>query len=63
MGTKLTKQGVRDLNDLKGKSRGRRVDAPPSGLMCKHVRTRKEGHGDTVCMDCDASWDWQGMPY
>lgn len=60
--TKLTKQGVRDLNHLKG-PKGKKLDMPPSHQMCKHPERIRHFSGDTQCKDCGVMWDWNGNPY
>ncbi len=54
---KLTKQGVRDLDGLPGKSRGRRLPAPPKNQerasFCKHRNRYEVGDGRfEKCEDC-----------
>lgn len=56
MTDKLTKQGVRDLSHLKGKSVGRRLEAPPVPVACRHKNTRvldSYGVSFLICEDCD----------
>lgn len=62
---KLTRQGVRDLDDIPSKPKGVKLDKPPVKLVafCKHVRTKSLDSGDTLCLDCDTLWDWDGDPY
>lgn len=55
MGTKLTKQGVRDLSHLKAKPKGITLAEPPIVVDCKH--RRKKTHWESilywvVCEDC-----------
>ncbi len=59
-----TKQGVRDLNHLKGRP-GLKLEAPPkSAQVCKHTATREVyASGDTYCPDCGQMWDWHGQPW
>lgn len=56
---KLTKQGVRNLDDLPGKSRGRKLSEPPKEQFCKHLNKREEGY-TRYCPDCGMMWDWDG---
>jgi hypothetical protein len=54
--SKITKQGVRDLNHLKGKSRGIRLEEPPIVIMCKHrhkVEKNFGGHLEVHCAECN----------
>lgn len=62
---KLTKQGVRDLNSIPSKPKGVKLDPPPKKLeaFCKHARTKTLESGDSMCLDCDTIWDWNGEPY
>lgn len=61
---KLTKQGVRDLNDIPSKPRGVKLDAPPKlEAFCKHARIKTLESGDSMCLDCSTAWDWNGEPY
>lgn len=63
---KLTKQGVRDLNTLPGKSKGRRLDdVPKEAKTCRHPSdSRRIMHnGDSYCESCGAIFDWDGLPY
>jgi hypothetical protein len=54
--TKLTRQGVRDLNSLVGKSKGRRIELPDSMLPpCPHTHM-EEYRGEDHCVDCGASF-------
>lgn len=55
----LTKQGVRNLDTLPGKSAGKRLDVPPqAAIVCKH-KSRKiiNAHNLNwvVCTDCKES--------
>lgn len=57
---KLTKQGVRDLNDLKGSSKGIRLPEPPRQARqaphCFHIHTVERPSSGSVpylfCQDC-----------
>lgn len=61
---KLTKQGVRDLDDIPGKSQGKKLEEPPKGQFCKHPRRRSNSlTGEEWCLDCGLSWDWEGRQY
>lgn len=59
-----TKQGVRDLSYLKGKSVGVRLPAPPAaGLNCEHPHTNlhyDNMSGCTTCGKCKQMWDFDG---
>ena len=61
--TKMTKQGVRDLDA--GKPRPKKAEPRELPLMqfCKHPRMRRTPHGDTYCPDCKRMWDWNGEEY
>ncbi len=62
MGPKLTKQGVRDLSHLKGKSAGVKVEfTGPVVAACKHRRTRQLLNGSAYCEDCGERLDLE--PY
>jgi len=65
MTTKLTRQGVRDLNHLPSKPRGRRLELPPQQTInCKHPNKREVSlTGETYCLDCGKNWDWDGKEY
>lgn len=55
----VTRQGVRDLNSLPGKSLGRILDSTPNlPEFCNHVNKREcmGGYGMT-CDDCGAEWE------
>lgn len=54
---KKTKQGVRDLNHLPGKSTGKKLEPPPIVIACKHKHV-KPFYGGTQCEDCGATLDW-----
>ena len=63
MSKKFTKQGVRDLNHLQGKSVGRKLEPMPEvGMQCTHKRRRTDPlSGETYCLDCpNHVIDWQG---
>lgn len=62
---KLTKQGVRDLNTLPGKSAGKKLTNPPSHQMCQHPASSIQEDflsGVTTCKICGESWDYDGHP-
>lgn len=60
----VTKQGVRDLSHLKGKSVGRVVELPPdTTLSCKHRPSGQDMYGNTRCLKCGATWDWDGNEF
>jgi hypothetical protein len=56
---KLTKQGVRNLDILPGKSAGRKLDAiPQDAQVCEHKNIKQNFlHGFTYCADCSFQWD------
>lgn len=56
--SKKTRQGVRDLNDIKAPL-GRKLDLPEEQAVdCKHKYTKRTCDGFvTECRNCDASWD------
>ena len=60
---KKTRQGVRDLNSLPGKSVGRVLDFPVNqgnDLTCRHFKKSRNEKGMMVCRDCDAEFDRHG---
>ena len=63
---KYTKQGVRDLNHLKGKSVGIRLAIPPQdNMMCEHpVEAIEYDHhsGISHCCRCKKMFDFDGKP-
>lgn len=60
---KFTKQGVRDLNTLPGKSAGKKLEAPPKHQLCQHPTVHEDFlSGVTTCQDCGESWDYDGRP-
>lgn len=62
----MTRQGVKDLNYIKGKSVGIRLSAPPGeGLNCEHDGSIQEDamSGCTHCTQCKQHWDFDGRPY
>jgi hypothetical protein len=66
--TNLTRQGVPDLNHLKGKSRGIRLELPPDmrTQVCEHpIGSVHEvgSDGDTQCALCSQRWDFDGRAY
>jgi hypothetical protein len=50
---KLTRQGVRDLSHIKGKSVGRKLELPPEQDTCKHLHVCEYGSGWIRCEDCN----------
>lgn len=55
-----TRQGVRDLSYIAGKSNGIRLQAVPSEAYdCNHKNTYKLD-GERECRDCGRMWDWDG---
>jgi hypothetical protein len=63
---KMTRQGVRDLNHLQGKSVGIRLPIPPQDAMiCSHPTEAIEydSHsGCTHCRRCKQMWDFDMKP-
>ncbi len=61
---KLTKQGVRDLSSIPGKSLGRKYVAPPAeAVVCHHKGSiRRTETGESICLSCGQIWDYQGRP-
>lgn len=58
-----TRQGVRDLSHLKGKSVGRKVELPPD-TICDHKRmSSQDQFGNTRCLMCGQCWDWDGHTF
>ena len=57
---KLTKQGLRDLDSIPSKPKGIKLDMPPRNQFCKHKNKKILNNGDTICLDCDKLWDWNG---
>lgn len=60
---KVTKQGVRDLNSLPGKPRGKTIESPPVPVNCKHPKSARRQFWNgfyEVCDDCGESFntDW-----
>lgn len=65
-GDGLTKQGVRDLNQIPAKSRGVRLEPPPKpSQVCRHPQDLRRilWSGDTYCSGCGETWDWDGLPW
>jgi hypothetical protein len=63
---KLTRQRVRDLNSLPGKSKGIRLPEPPKeAIVCKHrfEPIPWDIAGDSRCINCGEVRDWYGDPY
>lgn len=64
--TGFTKQNVRDLSYIKGKSSGIRLAHPPGmGENCEHSDSSCHRHpvsGVVVCKDCGSLWDEEGIP-
>lgn len=62
---KMTRQGVRDLNHIKGKSRGVVLEMPPEQLMprsevrCTHPRLLDLAYG-FECAVCERKLDPRG---
>jgi hypothetical protein len=61
--TKFTKQGVRDLNDIKAPAAGRKLEMSPRHQLCDH----RDAHGQSTvreidgyysyCLQCGVNWD------
>lgn len=61
---KLTRQGVRDLSYIKGKSVGRKLELPEEVNECKHLKRVAEGAaGFTQCLTCKALFDTEGRQW
>lgn len=64
--TKFTRQGVRDLNHIKGASKGVRLTMPPQDSMaCTHPDEAIDYDsmsGCTHCRRCKSYWDFDGKP-
>ena len=55
---KKTRQGVRDLNHIKGKSVGRKLEMPPISQMCNHPPDKRcelhmGAYVEVWCSICD----------
>ncbi len=61
--TKLTKQGVRDLSDLKGKPAGVKLEEPPIPIKCKHRNMRTRFSCGMYWMYCDDCNVYVGEPW
>lgn len=67
--SRLTKQGVRDLNHLPGKSKGRKLPDPPRPMPatagCTHPTAFEEvlPDGGSYCNLCGKTFDWDGFSY
>jgi len=60
MDFKMTRQGVRDLNTIKGKSVGKKLTLPPPGVIpCLHLKKNLFAHEDgaTECGSCGQVWE------
>ncbi len=59
---KKTRQGVRDLNHIHGKSKGRKVEMPETfGEACSHPRDKQmTEHGISECLVCGGTFDCDG---
>jgi hypothetical protein len=58
---KKTKQGVLDLNYIKGKPRGIRLEMPPEQTGCAHTKVSIEQGSAFQCTKCRRMWDWEGV--
>jgi len=59
---KLTKQGVRNLDDMKaGKSKGKKLEMPPqNAIVCKHPGLANHWNGYCYqCPVCGMEFDWE----
>lgn len=55
----FTKQGVRNLNHIKGKSVGVKLSpVPQSQEACKH-KLKQNLYGDNTCLDCGECFEWK----
>lgn len=55
---------VRSLDHIKGFNKSvRKLVAPPAKAHCRHIRTKKSYSGETVCLDCNQHWDWNGIAF
>lgn len=60
---KMTRQGVRDLDEGRPKRKPNIVELPVV-QFCKHPKVKKDGlTADTYCPDCGTRWDWNGKEY
>lgn len=62
---KMTKQGVRDLNDIKSPPRKvKTLEGLPTYMLgeCKHPRhiTYNDHNGNQFCRGCGKGWDCDG---
>lgn len=58
---KTTRQGVRDLSHIKGKSTGKKLEMPPDTFMCNHKnKSVPDRFGNVTCLDCGLMWDHRG---
>ena len=56
--SKLTRQGVRDLDAVYGRPKGRKAELPPVSFMCKHENKVVKKRGSTeICKDCGSTWE------
>ena len=56
---KTNKQGVRDLNDIKGKSVGRKYVEPTATFICKKHTVKTNGF-ESVCIVCGTEFHYNG---
>lgn len=62
MSNKYTRQGVKCLDHLPAKSKGKVLELPPNDVSnCPHTMVQDDGDGNTVCR-CGKSWDFDGKP-
>lgn len=56
----FTKQGVRDLNHIKGPPKGVQLERPPVPVACSHRNQKEVGISGywTRCLDCDMTWSY-----
>lgn len=60
MSNKRTRQGVKCLDHLPAKPKGRVLDLPPDDASnCEHLQVQEDGFGNSVCR-CGATWDFDG---
>lgn len=59
--SKMTRQGVRDLNSIKAPPKGRKLAPVPAHQLCECKRMSGEDvSGGAHCLDCGEYYDWDG---
>lgn len=68
--SKMTRQGVRDLNHIVAPKKNQLEQAPELAFGCKHrfenggsAIVKHQLSGDTRCKICGASWNWRGRSH